>query len=62
MVERPTEIKDALKNAFDSGKPSVIDVRIDPEEVPPGALKRFENLVQKHPELREKKLPTSPFP
>ena len=62
LVERPTEIKDALKNAFDSGKPSIIDVRIDPEEVPAGALKRFETLVKKHPELREKKLPTSPFP
>jgi thiamine pyrophosphate-dependent acetolactate synthase large subunit-like protein len=62
LVERPTEIKDALKNAFNSGKPSIIDIRIDPDEVPPGALKRFEGLVKKHPELDQKKLPTSPFP
>ncbi len=62
LVERPTEIKDALKSAFDSGKPSIIDVRIDPDEVPAGALKRFENSVKKHPELREKKLPVSTFP
>ncbi len=62
LVERPTEIKDALKGAFDSGKPSIIDIRIDPDEVPFGALKRFEPLVKKHPELKEKKMPTSAFP
>lgn len=62
IVERPTEIKDALKSAFDSGKPSIIDIRIDPDEVPLGALKRFEPLVKKHPELKEKKMPTSAFP
>jgi acetolactate synthase-1/2/3 large subunit len=61
-VEKPTEVKDALKNAFDSGKPSIIDIRIDPDEVPAGALKRFEGLVKKHPELGQKKLPTSAFP
>ena len=62
IVERPTEIKDALKSAFDSGKPSIIDVRIDPDEVPLGALKRFEPLVKLHPELKEKKMPTTAFP
>ena len=62
VVERPTEIKDALKNAFDSGKPSILDVRIDPDEIPPGALKRFEPLVKKHPELKEKRMPSSLFP
>ena len=62
LVERPTEIKDALKNAFDSGRPSIIDIRIDPDEVPAGALKRFETLVKKHPDLGEKKIPTTTFP
>jgi acetolactate synthase-1/2/3 large subunit len=62
IVERPAEIGDALKNAFGSGKPSIIDIRIDPDEVPPGALKRFETLVSKHPELGERKLPTTDFP
>ena len=62
LVERPTEIKEALKNAFDSGRPSIIDIRIDPDEVPPGALKRFETLVKKHPELGEKRIPTATFP
>ena len=62
VVERPTEIKDALKSAFESGRPSILDVRIDPDEVPPGALKRFEPLVKKHPELQEKKLPSTMFP
>jgi thiamine pyrophosphate-dependent acetolactate synthase large subunit-like protein len=62
VVERPTEIKDALKSAFESGRPSILDVRIDPDEVPPGALKRFEPLVKKHPELQEKRLPSTKFP
>jgi hypothetical protein len=62
LVERPTEIKEALKNAFDSGRPSIIDLRIDPDEVPAGALKRFETLVKKHPELGEKRIPTTTFP
>jgi acetolactate synthase-1/2/3 large subunit len=62
LVERPTEIKDALKNAFESGKPSIIDIRIDPDEVPAGALKRFETLVKKHPELGQKRIPTTTFP
>jgi thiamine pyrophosphate-dependent acetolactate synthase large subunit-like protein len=62
LVERPTEIKEALKNAFESGRPSIIDIRIDPDEVPAGALKRFETLVKKHPELGEKRIPTTTFP
>jgi len=61
-VERPGEIKDALKNAFDSGKPSLIDIRIDPDEVPAGAMKRFEAIVRKYPDLGQKKMPTSTFP
>ena len=62
LVERPTEIKEALKNAFDSSRPSTIDPRIDPDEVPAGALERFETLVKKHPELGEKRIPTTTFP
>jgi acetolactate synthase-1/2/3 large subunit len=62
LVEKPTEIKDALKNAFDSGRPSIIDIRIDPDEVPAGSMKRFETLVKKHPELGEKRIPTTTFP
>jgi hypothetical protein len=49
--EIPTEIK-----------PSIIDIRIDPDEVPAGAPRRFESLVMKHPELGEKKIPTTTFP
>jgi acetolactate synthase-1/2/3 large subunit len=62
LVERPSEIKEALKNAFNSGRPSIIDIRIDPDEVPIGALKRFEPIVKKYPELAQKKLPTTEFP
>jgi acetolactate synthase-1/2/3 large subunit len=61
LVERPTEIKDALKNAFDSGKPSVIDIRIDPDEVPTGALKRY-GVETKYPGLGQKKMPKDRFP
>lgn len=61
-VERASEIKDALKTAFDSGKPSILDIRIDPDEVPAGALKRFEPIVKQHPELKEKRIPPSNFP
>jgi len=40
-VEKPSEVEDALKQAFDIDKPVVIDFRVDPEEnvfpfVPPG--------------------------
>jgi hypothetical protein len=38
-----------------------MDIRIDPDEVPAGALKRFETLVKKHPELGQKRIPTTPF-
>lgn len=62
MVEKPAELKDALKNAFDSGKPSIIDIRIDADEFPAGSLKRFEALVKKYPELGEKRMPTATFP
>jgi acetolactate synthase-1/2/3 large subunit len=62
MVERPGEIKDALKSAFDSGKPSIIDIRIDPDEVPPGSLRRFEPGLKAHPGLQEKKMPVGKFP
>jgi len=62
VVEKPREIKDALKNAFDSGKPSIIDIRIDPDEFPAGSLKRFEALVKKYPELGQKRMPTTTFP
>ena len=39
-VERPGEMKETLKNALNSGEPTLIDVMIDPNEilpmVPPG--------------------------
>jgi acetolactate synthase I/II/III large subunit len=34
-VERPGDIGDALKNAFESGKPSIVDVLVDKESMGP---------------------------
>lgn len=34
-VEKPSEIADALRDAFDSGKPAVIDVVTDKREYAP---------------------------
>jgi acetolactate synthase-1/2/3 large subunit len=39
-VERPGELKDALRSAFDSGKPAVVDVMIDRYELSPTAYYR----------------------
>jgi thiamine pyrophosphate-dependent acetolactate synthase large subunit-like protein len=50
-VEKPGEIRDALKNAFDSGRPAIIDVNIDPDEIHPGTIQRFRSIVDKHPDL-----------
>jgi len=61
-VERPTEIKEALKNAFDSGKPSIINIKIDPDEFPPGSYKRYEPMVKKRPDLLTKKMPVPTWP
>jgi thiamine pyrophosphate-dependent acetolactate synthase large subunit-like protein len=30
LVERPGEIQDALKEAFDSGKPAIVDIITEP--------------------------------
>ena len=39
-VEKPGEVRETLKNAINSGEPTLIDITIDPEEilpmVPPG--------------------------
>lgn len=61
-VERPGEIKDALKAAFDSGKPAIIDVIIDREEMHRGLLKRFAGINEKYPGLLERKIPREEFP
>jgi len=61
-VERPGEIKDCLKTAFDSGKPTVIDIRIDPDEFPLGSLKRYEAGIKKYPELSTKRMPFQKWP
>ncbi|MEM2129258.1 MAG: thiamine pyrophosphate-binding protein [Candidatus Bathyarchaeia archaeon] len=61
-VEKPGEIKDALKNAFDSGKPAIIDVVIDPDEIPPGSITKFKKVIDSHPGLLERKMKRSQFP
>jgi len=39
-VERPGELSDAIKNAFDSGKPAIVDVVTDKREYAPIGLSR----------------------
>ncbi len=34
-VERPGEVGDALREAFNAGKPALVDVVTDPRESPP---------------------------
>jgi acetolactate synthase-1/2/3 large subunit len=62
MIDRPSEIKDALKSAFDSGKPSIIDIKIDPDVVPLGTIKRFETVASKYPDLAQRNIPKARFP
>jgi len=61
-VERPSEIKGALKEAFSSGKPSVIEILTDPEEMPPGSFVRYKPVVERYPELRSKRMPHATLP
>jgi len=61
-VEKPGEIKDALRNAFDSGRPSIIDVDIDPDELHPGTVVRFKSVLEKYPYLLTKKMPRIKYP
>lgn len=61
-VERPAEIKDALKEAFSSKRPAIIDIVIDPDEMPAGSFVRYKPVVKKYPELAKKKMPRSKFP
>ena len=61
-VEDPAEIKHALVNAFNSGKPAIIDVDIDPDEIHPGAVERFKIVSEKHPELLTNKMPRKRYP
>jgi acetolactate synthase-1/2/3 large subunit len=61
-VEKPTEIKDALRNAFNSGKPAVIDVDIDPDELHPGTIQRFKRTIDTHPDLLTQKMPRKKYP
>ena len=55
-IERPGELSDALRSAFDSGKPAVIDVMIDRYELSPTAYYRTDPTIirvlgQKHRKL-----------
>jgi len=34
-IERPDELRDVVKAALESGRPTVLDVPIDPDELPP---------------------------
>ena len=61
-VQRPGEVKDALKNAFESGKPAIIDVEIDSDEIHPGVKERWRGVLEKNPNLLEQKMPRTRHP
>jgi len=61
-VEKPEDIKSALKNAFESGKPAIIDVAIDINEIPKGQQYNWQAVIEKHPHLRTARIPRETFP
>jgi len=62
IAERPGEVKEALKNALDSQKPTVIDIRIDPDVFPPLRLRAYEKVFKAYPYLRTKRMPVPTWP
>ena len=63
LVTRPGEVKEAVANAIKSGKPTVIDIKIDPEVYPPLVIRAYDkSVVSKYPYLREKKMPVPKWP
>jgi acetolactate synthase-1/2/3 large subunit len=61
-VEKPEEIQGALKRAFNSGKPAIVEILTDPDSIPPGSFIRYEKVVKVHPELAVKRMPMAKFP
>lgn len=61
-VTKPEDIRAALKNAFNSGKPAVIDFRIDPDELHRGLSDRMRSGFEKWPYLKTKKMPKTKYP
>jgi acetolactate synthase-1/2/3 large subunit len=62
LAEKPGEVKEAVKNALDSHKPTVIDIRINPDIFPPMRVKAYKNVTLKYPYLRTKKMPVPKWP
>jgi acetolactate synthase-1/2/3 large subunit len=50
-VERPAEISEALKNAFESGKPALVDVVSDKTEYPPWGWLRVKLKKKEYPAI-----------
>lgn len=51
-VERPSEIEDTIKEALDCGKPAVIDVPVDPDELIPINLEAYLGLTKVSPQRK----------
>ena len=62
VAEKPGEVKEKVKEAIESEKPTVIDIRIDPDVMPPLPYRRYERIFKKYPYLREKRMPTPKWP
>jgi len=61
-VEKPSEIKDALKAAVDSDLPAIIDIKIDPNELAPYYVERYKPTIEQYPYLLTKKMPVPKWP
>ncbi|MGQ9720550.1 MAG: thiamine pyrophosphate-binding protein [Candidatus Jordarchaeum sp.] len=51
-LERPSEIQDTIKEALDCGKPAVVDVPVDPDELIPINLEAYLGLTKVSPQRR----------
>ncbi len=51
-VERPSEIEDTIKEALDCGKPAVIDIPVDPDELIPINLEAYLGLTKVSPQRK----------
>lgn len=61
-VVRASEIRDALEEAINSARPSIIDIKIDPDEIPSPVIMQNRRIIDANPSLLSKKMPVPSWP